>query len=90
MLPVLKEWTELRQPHIHGNRLRTNFIPGQGLFVSLEKVDKGEEGKRSGGRAMRAEAADARPVSAASLTKKTFFFLTANINGHLSDCLDTK
>lgn len=83
----LKEWTELRQPHIHGNRLRTNFIPCRGLFVSLEKVDKGEGSKRSRGRAMRAEVADARPVSAAPLTKKTFLFsLTAHINGHLSDC----
>lgn len=61
LLPVLKEWTaELRQPHIHGNRLRTNFIPSAGFSVPLEKVDKG--------RMMRAEVADARPVSAAPLT----------------------
>lgn len=65
-LPVLKEWTAaLRQPGIHDNRLRTNFIPCRGLFVPLEKVDKGEESKRSCGRVMEAEVADARPVSAA-------------------------
>lgn len=27
MCAVSKERTELRQPHIHGNRLRTNLIP---------------------------------------------------------------
>lgn len=27
MFSVLKERTELRQPHIHGNHLRTNLIP---------------------------------------------------------------
>lgn len=76
MFSVLKEWTELRQPHIHGNRLRTNLIPRWGLFVSREKVDKGGESKRSRGRAMRAEVADARPVSAAPRTKQSlgFFF----------------